>query len=85
MTKPSNFVKTAEAAESLGVITRHPGGLGHGWENPRAAKPASGYRLFKRSDLKRFLANVDQPARQRSSLASTVQQTAQARAMPHEN
>lgn len=59
MIKLTDYVKTAEAAEILGVsqnTLRKWAGEG---AIPMHKNPANGYRLFKRSDLEKFLARVE--------------------------
>ncbi|MEZ6089878.1 MAG: helix-turn-helix domain-containing protein [Pirellulaceae bacterium] len=59
MTKLTEYVKTAEAAEILGVAQntlRKWAGRG---EIPMHRNPANGHRLFKRTDLQQFLKRVD--------------------------
>ena len=59
MIKLTDYVKTAEAAEILGVsqnTLRKWAGKG---DIPMHKNPANGYRLFKRSDLEKFLARVE--------------------------
>ena len=64
MTKLTEYVQTAEAAEILGVAQntlRKWAGLG---EIPMHRNPVNGYRLFKRSDLEKFLKQVERPVNQ---------------------
>ncbi len=64
MTKLTEYVQTAEAAEILGVAQntlRKWAGLG---EIPMHRNPVNGYRLFKRSDLEKFLMQVGRPVNQ---------------------
>lgn len=63
MTKLSDFVKTAQAAEILGVSQNTLRAWAKAGKIPVRRNPANGYRLFKRSDLEKFLAKVDRPAR----------------------
>lgn len=63
MTKLSDFVKTAEAAEFLGVSQNTLRAWAKAGKIPVRRNPANGYRLFKRSDLAKFLAKLDRPAR----------------------
>jgi excisionase family DNA binding protein len=63
MTKLSDYVKTAEAAEILGVSQNTLRAWAKAGKIPVRRNPANGYRLFKRSDLEKFLAKVDRPAR----------------------
>lgn len=65
MTKLTDYVKTAEAAEILGIsqnTLRKWAGRG---DIPMHRNPANGYRLFKRQDLDAFLKRVEATARQR--------------------
>lgn len=63
MTKLSDFVKTAEAAGILGVSQNTLRAWSKAGKIPVRRNPANGYRLFKRSDLEKFLAKVDRPTR----------------------
>ena len=63
MTKLSEFVKTAEAAEILGVSPNTLRAWAKAGKIPVRRNPANGYRLFKRADLEKFLAKLDRPAR----------------------
>lgn len=63
MTKLSDFLKTAEAAEILGVSQNTLRAWAKAGKIPVRRNPANGYRLFKRSDLEKFLAKVDRPER----------------------
>jgi excisionase family DNA binding protein len=63
MTKLNDFVKTAEAAEILGVSQNTLRAWAKAGKIPVRRNPANGYRLFKRSDLEKFLAKVDRPTR----------------------
>jgi excisionase family DNA binding protein len=61
MTKLSEYMHTAEAAEYIGVhhnTLRKWAGRG---EIPEHRNPANGYRLFKRSDLDKFLKKAAKP------------------------
>ena len=68
MQKLSDYVKTAEAAEILGVSQNTLRGWAKDGKIPMHRNPANGYRLFLRTDLERFLANV---AKSRSSSGRT--------------
>jgi excisionase family DNA binding protein len=61
MTKLSEFLKTAEAAELLGVSQNTLRKWAEAGKIPMRRNPANGYRLFKRSDLMRFLAKLEPP------------------------
>lgn len=70
MKKLSEYVKTAEAAEILGVAQNTLRKWAERGDVPMSRNPANGYRLFKRSDLERFLRAVEasgnmQPAQKR--------------------
>ena len=63
MIKLTDYVKTAEAAEILGVsqnTLRNWAGRG---DIPMHRNPANGYRLFKRSDLDFFLKKTAEPVK----------------------
>ena len=55
MPKLSEYVKTAEAAEILGVAQNTLRKWAERRDIPMHRNPANGYRLFKRSDLDKFL------------------------------
>ncbi len=63
MTKLSEYVKTAEAAEILGVAQNTLRKWAAQGKIPMRRNPANGYRLFKRKDLERFLKRVDRPVK----------------------
>lgn len=65
MTKLTDYVKTAEAAEMLGVSQNTLRKWAANGDVPMRRNPVNGYRLFKRSDLKRFLAKVERPTKPR--------------------
>jgi excisionase family DNA binding protein len=58
MTKLSDYVKIAEAAEVLGVSQGTVRAWAEAGKLPMHRNPANGYRLFLRKDLERFLAQV---------------------------
>jgi len=58
MTKLSEYVKVAEAAEILGVSQGTVRSWAEAGTIPMHRNPANGYRLFRRSDLEKFLALV---------------------------
>lgn len=60
MTKLSEYVMTAEAAEILGVAQNTIRKWAENGTLPVRRNPANGYRLFKRKDLDRFLKQVEQ-------------------------
>lgn len=58
MTKLSEYVKVADAAEILGVSQNTVRAWSENGTLPVHRNPANGYRLFRKSDLKKFLNNV---------------------------
>ncbi len=61
MTKLTDYVKTAEAAELLGVSQNTLRKWAEAGKIPMRRNPANGYRLFKRADLLKFLAKLEPP------------------------
>jgi excisionase family DNA binding protein len=61
MTKLTEYLKTAEAAKFLGVAQNTLRKWAERGDVPMHRNPANGYRLFKRSDLEKFLQQVEQP------------------------
>lgn len=61
MEKLNDYVKTAEAAEILGVSQTTLRKYGESGKINMRRNPANGYRLFKRKDLEAFLRLLDQP------------------------
>ena len=59
MKKLSEYVKTAEAAEILGVSQTTLRKWAEGGKIPMHRNPANGYRLFKREDLDAFLREIE--------------------------
>jgi excisionase family DNA binding protein len=59
MIKLTDYVKTAEAAEILGVSQNTLRKWAASGAIPMHRNPANGYRLFKRGDLEKFLARVE--------------------------
>lgn len=59
----SEYVKTAEAAQILGVAQNTLRKWAEQGEIPVHRNPANGYRLFKREDLMRFLKKIDQSSK----------------------
>lgn len=59
MTKLNDYVKTAEAAEILGVSQNTLRAWSEAGKIPVRRNPANGYRLFARKDLDAFLATVE--------------------------
>ena len=62
----SEYVKTAEAAQILGVAQNTLRKWAEQGDIPVHRNPANGYRLFKREDLMRFLKKIDQSSKSRS-------------------
>jgi len=61
MTKLSEYVKVAEAAQILGVSQGTIRAWAEAGKIPMHRNPANGYRLFRRCDLESFLAKVAKP------------------------
>lgn len=61
MTKISEYVKVAEAAQILGVSQGTVRSWAEAGKIPMHRNPANGYRLFRRSDLELWLRRVAQP------------------------
>ncbi|AMV31702.1 polar chromosome segregation protein [Pirellula sp. SH-Sr6A] len=59
----SEYVKTAEAAQILGVAQNTLRKWAEQGDIPVHRNPANGYRLFKREDLMRFLKKIDQSSK----------------------
>jgi excisionase family DNA binding protein len=59
MTKLTDYMKTAKAAEYLGVAQNTLRKWAADGRLPMHRNPANGYRLFKRKDLEKFLARVE--------------------------
>jgi excisionase family DNA binding protein len=59
MTKLSEYVKVAEAAEVLGVSQGTLRTWAADGKIPMHRNPANGYRLFKRQDLAAFLNRIE--------------------------
>ncbi len=64
-TKLTDYVLTAEAAEILGVAQNTLRKWAERGDIPMHRNPANAYRLFKRSDLEKFLKQVARPAKPR--------------------
>ena len=58
MTKLTDYVKVAEAAQILGVSQNTLRSWPEAGKIPMHRNPANGYRLFRRDDLEKFLAKV---------------------------
>lgn len=63
MIKLTDYVKTAEAAEILGVAQNTLRKWAERGDIPMHRNPANGYRLFKRSDLDKFLKKTAKPVK----------------------
>jgi len=61
MTKLTDHMKTAEAAEILGVAQNTLRKWAAAGAIPMHRNPANGYRLFKRSDLQKLLKEAVKP------------------------
>lgn len=61
MTKLTEYLKTAEVAELLGVAQNTIRKWAERGDIPMHRNPANGSRLFKRRDLERFLKRVEKP------------------------
>ncbi|NNE01267.1 MAG: helix-turn-helix domain-containing protein [Pirellulaceae bacterium] len=61
MPKLSEYVKTAEAAEILGVAQNTLRKWAEDGAIPMSRNPANGYRLFRRDDLDKFLNKAAKP------------------------
>jgi excisionase family DNA binding protein len=61
MIKLNEYVKVAEAASVLGVSQGTIRSWAAAGKIPMHRNPANGYRLFRRSDLAKFLAMVAKP------------------------
>ena len=61
MTKLSEYVKTAEAAEILGVSQNTLRTWAEAGKIPVRRNPMNGYRLFRRRDLEKFLEDIANP------------------------
>jgi excisionase family DNA binding protein len=65
MTKLNEFLKTAEAAEILGVSQNTLRKWAADGSIRMHRNPANGYRLFKRNDLEAFLNRAATPVKPR--------------------
>ena len=61
MSKLTDYLHTAAAAEYIGVAQNTLRKWAARGDLPMHRNPANGYRLFKRSDLDRFLAKAGKP------------------------
>jgi len=62
MQKLSEYVKTAAAAEILGVSQNTLRAWAEDGRIPVRRNPANGYRLFRRTDLEQFLREAAKPS-----------------------
>lgn len=65
MDKLSEYIHTAEAAEYIGAAQNSLRKWAARGDIPVHRNPANGYRLFKRSDLDKFLKTVAKPVKPR--------------------
>lgn len=63
MTKLSDYVKIAEAANTLGISQNTLRNWAESGKFPMHRNPANGYRLFRRADLDRFLQKTAKPVK----------------------
>lgn len=63
MTKLSDFLHTAAAAEYLGVAQNTIRKWAANGDVPMHRNPVNGYRLFKRADLDKLLQKVAKPVK----------------------
>jgi excisionase family DNA binding protein len=61
MTKLTEYVKTAEASEILGVSQNTLRKWAEAGKIPMRRNPANGYRLFRQSDLLKLLTKLEPP------------------------
>lgn len=67
MTKLSDYLKTADAADTLGVSQNTLRAWAAAGKIPVHRNPANGYRLFLKADLAKFLRKVaDSGAKRRA-------------------
>lgn len=64
MTKLSEYLLTADAAEMLGVSQNTLRAWAADGKLPMHRNPANGYRLFRRIDLEKFLKLTARPVNQ---------------------
>lgn len=63
MTKLNEYVRVAEAAELLGVSQNTVRAWANEGKIPMHRNPANGYRLFRQTDLDRFLQKTARPVK----------------------
>lgn len=64
MTKLNEYVKVAEAAKILGISQNTLRAWAESGKIRMHRNPANRYRLFRRTDLGKFLAKVAKPAKE---------------------
>ena len=67
MTKLDSYLTIKEAAEYLGVSANTLRNWGRDNKLPMHRNPINGYRLFKITDLDKFLANIEKSKEPKSS------------------
>jgi excisionase family DNA binding protein len=65
MPKLTEYLHTAAAAEYIGVAQNTLRKWASRGDIPMHRNPANGYRLFKKSDLQRFLTSIAKPVKPR--------------------
>jgi excisionase family DNA binding protein len=68
-TKLTDYLQTAQAAEVLGVSQNTLRKWAATGKIPVQKNPANGYRLFRRSDLDRFLRTIATPLKPSQSIS----------------
>lgn len=63
MTKLNEYVRVAEAAEMLGVSQNTLRAWAEEGKVPMHRNPANGYRLFRQTDLDKFLQKTARPVK----------------------
>lgn len=63
MTKWNEYVRVAEAAEMLGVSQNTLRAWAEEGKVPMHRNPANGYRLFRQTDLDKFLQKTARPVK----------------------
>ena len=67
MTRLTDYIKTAEAAEILGVAQNTLRKWAENGKIPVRRNPANGYRMFRREDLQQFLKDAAKPTNPRKA------------------
>ncbi|MHC4084448.1 MAG: MerR family transcriptional regulator [Planctomycetota bacterium] len=73
MTRLSDYVLTAEAAQILGVSVNTVRNWARDGKIPHHRNPANGYRMFRRNDLEMFLAEAAKPVNMRTGRSANTQ------------